>query len=101
MSYGLRTWRQDGTLVVDSQTHIGALFVEVYQVPGGAQTITRGYSAFPGRQGFAIFGATTSFAYNEVTVSWSYSAGYPTLTITRVVPDGATSQYIPVFVFIN
>ena len=101
MSYGFECWSGNGTLVLSSLTHYGILFAECYQVPAGAQSISRPYPSWTGRMGFAIVGCGPSYNQQEVTVSWTYPGGVPTLTITRTVPVGATSDPIPVYAFVK
>lgn len=99
MSYGVRALDGAGRVLFNSPDAIGSLTCEAVQVTAAASPVIRNYTQWAGRTlTWAAVG--TSFS-TEVSVSVSYSSGYPSVSITTSTNWTNTTGSCVVYIFIN
>jgi hypothetical protein len=90
--YGLQTRSASGNLVYDSRVAVGGVCAGLLTVEVGTPTVLT-LSQYPGR-------SIRYIRYDRlITVSVSYSSGYPVVTLTRTTNYPGGNGGIAVFVY--
>ena len=98
MSYGIAGYSASGVEVFNTVKHLGVVYAGTITVPFQTTTASMSFPDFPGKTGLHFISTNR---WSNVSCTWTYPGGIPTLSVTRTTTAWETSAPLSVFAFVR